>query len=74
MLRFLAFFPAVPAATDPEVLEFIERRALMGRGIGYIDFHLLASVALAAPARLWTLDKRLASVAAELELAFREKG
>ena len=74
VLRFLAFFPAVPAATDPEVLEFIERRALMGRGIGYIDFHLLASVALAAPARLWTLDRRLASVAAELELAFREKG
>ena len=71
VLRFLANLPAAPAATDPEVLEFIERQALMGRGIGYIDGHLLASVALATPALLWTRDRRLAAVAVELDLAFR---
>lgn len=70
-LRFLAFFPVIPSATDSEALDFIERRALMGRGIGYIDVHLLASVALASPARLWTLDRRLAGVAGELGLVFR---
>jgi predicted nucleic acid-binding protein len=43
----------------------------MGRGIGFIDLHLLASAALAAPARLWTRDKRLATIALELNLAGR---
>jgi predicted nucleic acid-binding protein len=58
--------------TDAEALEFIERRALMGRGIGYIDVHLLASVVLDGSARLWTRDKRLAAVAEVLELAYAE--
>jgi hypothetical protein len=40
----------------------------MGRGIGYIDVHLLASVALTGSAQLWTEDKPLAAIAAELEL------
>jgi hypothetical protein len=50
---------------------FIECRRLMGRGIGYIDAHLLAAVSLTAPARLWTRDKRLAGVAEDLGLAYR---
>jgi hypothetical protein len=41
----------------------------MGRGIGFIDVHLLASAALAAPTRLWTRDRCLAAVASELNLA-----
>ncbi|HFD79556.1 MAG TPA: VapC toxin family PIN domain ribonuclease, partial [Gammaproteobacteria bacterium] len=45
---------------------FIEQHGLMGRGIGYIDAHLLAAVSLASPARLWTRDRRLAAVAADL--------
>jgi predicted nucleic acid-binding protein len=44
----------------------------MGRGIGYIDVHLLASAALAGTTHLWTRDKRLAAVAADLDLAFAE--
>ena len=74
VLRLLRDLPAAPTVTDLEALGFIERRALMGRGIGYIDIHLLASATLAGPARLWTRNKRLAAVAAELELAFAEKG
>jgi hypothetical protein len=69
VLRLLGELPAAPLATDAEVLDFIEQRALMGRGLGYIDIHLLASVALAGSARLWTRDKRLATVAAALNLA-----
>jgi hypothetical protein len=46
-------------AGDDEVLYFIEERALMGRGIGYVDAHLLAATALNAPARLWTDDRAL---------------
>jgi len=34
----------------------------MTRGVGYIDVHLLASVALTEDASLWTLDKKLAAL------------
>ncbi len=72
VLRLLGDLPSAPTAMEPEVLDFIERRALMGRGIGYIDVHLLASTALAGDARMWTRDRRLAAAATELELAFDE--
>ncbi len=73
VLMQLRELPPAPVASDDEVLEFIERRGLMGRGIGYVDVHLLASVALAGGARLWTRDKRLAAVASELALAVAEQ-
>lgn len=69
ILELLQHLPSAPVATDEEVLEFIETRKLMGRGIGYIDVHLLASTALSGPACLWTRDKRLDEVAAMLGLA-----
>jgi len=73
VLQLLGELPAAPMATDPEALDFIEWRALMGRSIGYVDVHLLASVALAGTAQFWTRDKRLAAVAADLELAYAEQ-
>lgn len=73
VLELLGNLPPAPAATDAEALDFIARRTLMGRGIGYIDVHLLASVALAGTARLWTRDRRLAAVAAELNVSFNEE-
>jgi hypothetical protein len=41
---------------------------LTGRGIGFIDAHLLVTTALQASARLWTRDKRLDSLAVDLHL------
>lgn len=70
VLALLGDLPAAPTATDSEVLGLIERRALMGRGIGYVDVHLLASTALSDTGRLWTRDRRLAVAATDLELAF----
>ncbi len=70
LLRLLGDLPTAPFASEHEALELIERRTLIGRGIGYVDVHLLASAALAPGARLWTSDKRLALIAAELELAW----
>ena len=61
--------PMVPKASDAEILLFIERRGLMGRGIGLIDAHLLASC-LMQPCLLWTADRRLRTIAEELETAF----
>jgi hypothetical protein len=59
VLALLAALPGARVAGDDEVLYFIEERALMGRGIGYVDAHLLAATALNAPARLWTDDRAL---------------
>ena len=73
ILRLLAELPASPVATDEETLSFIEQHALMGRGIGYIDAHLLAAVALAGHARLWTRDKHLGAIAVEMKLAYTKK-
>lgn len=70
VLNALSDLPRASIATDAEVLHFIARHALFGRGIGYVDVHLLAAVRLTAGAELWTNDKRLHSVAAHLGLAF----
>jgi len=69
VLQALADLPHADVATDAEVLHFIERHALFGRGIGYIDAHLLAAVQLTAGTELWTNDKRLHGVAVQLGLA-----
>jgi predicted nucleic acid-binding protein len=69
-LEALSELPKASVAADAEVLSFIGRHALFGRGIGYIDVHLLAAVCLTADARLWTRDDRLRRVADELGLAF----
>ncbi len=72
ILAMVRNLPALSRADDPEVLHFIEQNRLMGRGIGYVDAHLLAAATLAPPARLWTRDKLLRSVAADLGLAHRK--
>ena len=68
----LRSMPRLPAATDEEVLFFIEYHRLMGRGIGYIDAHLLASVTMAGNATLWTKDRRLMRLATELGVAYSQ--
>jgi len=62
---------AIPA-TDEEVRRFIDTHRLFGRGIGYVDAHLLVSARLTPGTSLWTRDKRLHEVAMELGLAFHE--
>jgi hypothetical protein len=66
ILFLLDNLPRVSVATDAEVLIYIEEHRLMGRGIGYIDAHLLAASALSGSMQMWTLDRRLAGVAAEV--------
>ena len=68
MLRELE---SVQVATVDELLAFIQQRALFGRGCGYVDVSLLASALLSDQTLLWTLDKRLGAVAAELGRAYR---
>ena len=69
VLRMLSRLPAASVATSAEVLGFIDRNALFGRGVGYVDVHLLAATRLTAGSQLWTLDKRLNDVAIVLGMA-----
>ncbi|SJM96213.1 type II toxin-antitoxin system VapC family toxin [Crenothrix polyspora] len=43
ILSLLNNLPSCPAANEAEVLYFIDQHQLIGRGIGYIDAHLLAA-------------------------------
>src|SRR5512146_967079 len=67
VLSLLQRLPRVPVGSHDEVLALVERHRLMGRGIGWIDAHLLASASLAG-CLLWTRDRRLAEVARTLDL------
>jgi predicted nucleic acid-binding protein len=64
--------PTIAQASHDEALYFLEQNRLMGKGIGWVDLHLLAAVALRRDALLWTRDKRLAGLATTLGLSFAE--
>ncbi len=70
ILTMFGNLPRASIATDDQVLRFIERNQLMGKGINYIDFHLLAATELTEAAELWTRDKDLMDVASKLNLAY----
>jgi len=72
ILELLKDLPAAVVADGDEVLLFIERHALHGKGIGYVDAHLLASVALTEGTTVWTRDLRLRRLAALLGCAHPE--
>ena len=59
------------AASVPhnEVVEFVNHGRLFGRGVGWIDIHLLAS-AIVSGSKLWTADPRFAAIAQELGAAY----
>ena len=69
-LADLRLLPSATVAGDEEVLDYVQRHHLFGRGIGYIDVHLLAATRLSPGSRLWTRDRRLHTVARSLGLAF----
>jgi len=71
VMSLLQDLPAAPVVTDEEVLFLIERRGLMGKGIGYVDAHLLAAISVTGTGRLWTRDKWLAAVANSIGVAFK---
>jgi predicted nucleic acid-binding protein len=68
ILSDLHALPQAKLASHGEVLRLIEDRRLWGRGLGWIDAHLLASGML-SNCRFWTLDTRLARAAVELGLS-----
>lgn len=69
ILSFLQWLPKSIEAEHEEVLSFIENNGLMGKGIGYVDAHLIASAVLTG-IPIWTLDKKLAQVADGLHVKY----
>lgn len=65
ILSLLHSLPMVNQAEHEEVLQFVESNDLMGRGLGYVDVHLLASAVLSG-VPMWTLDKKLRAASSKL--------
>ncbi len=69
----LSLFQALPTAAcaeHKEVMRFIEGHSLMGKGLGYLDIHLLASARLTG-VPLWTLDRKLGMASSSLGLKYK---
>jgi len=60
------------ATTIPhrDVVAFVQHRGLHGRGLGWIDVHILAS-AIVGRMQLWTADSQFSAVAGELGVAYK---
>ena len=61
--------PQAPLHPHDAVMNWIESEHLMGRGIGFIDAHLLYSTLHRSETRLWTADKRLETLAVRFSVA-----
>jgi predicted nucleic acid-binding protein len=70
ILGLLRALPRAIIAGHEEVLSFVDRNGLAGKGLGWIDAHLLASARLTETS-LWTFDARLREAAEKLGVAFR---
>lgn len=70
-LADLSTLSQVNLATLPEVVDFIDRERLYGKGCGLVDLILLASTLMTPGAVLWTMDKRLADLAEPLGILHR---
>ena len=70
ILSLFQSLPSAPLVEPDELLAFIESRKLMGKGLGYVDIHLLASAVLAGIV-LWTEDKPLMRAARYLKISYK---
>jgi predicted nucleic acid-binding protein len=72
VLSDLQRMPEATTADDEEVLGFLDQHRLFGKGITWIDAHLLASARL-SNCRLWTFDARLLTAATQLHISYSAK-
>ena len=68
-LNELERLPFTVAASNDEVLALLELHRLFGKGIGWVDAHLLASARLSG-CKLWTLDGSLLHAATALKVGY----
>lgn len=72
LISLLHNLPQATVADNHEVLHFIEKHRIMGKGLGLIDIHLLVSCMLTG-IHLWTLDNQLQSTANQFGIALKTK-
>ena len=72
IISLLQALPQAPLIDFQEFLFFIEQNQLHGKGIGFVDIHLLASAKL-GQVFLWTADKRLKITSVALCLDYNKK-
>lgn len=72
VLGLLGNLSQAAVATDSELRTLIDRHRLFGRGVGYVDAQLLAATLLTSGSLLWSRDRRLTAIAAELGIAHDE--
>lgn len=70
ILSLLQSLPMAETAEHSEVLQFIKHNRLSGKGLGYIDVHLLASAVL-TDIPLLTLDRKLQQASAKLRIDYK---
>lgn len=70
ILSLLQTLPMSIEAEHEEVLQFIDDKDLMGKGLGYVDIHLIASAVLTG-VPIWTFDKKLEQVANRLRIGHK---
>ena len=69
IFNLLNDLPSSDVLDHHDIMEFIEHRKIMNKGIGYVDVHLLGS-ALVSESPLWTFDKALRKIANQLSIEF----
>lgn len=69
LANYIRFAQAATLAHQ-DIIAFVEGRRLHGRGVGWIDIHLLAS-AIVSGLKLWTADPRLSAMAEEFGVTYR---
>ncbi len=67
-LETLEALPQAFVAEHDEVMRLIDQQQLFGRGVGYVDAHLLAAARLTGNTAFWTHDRRLRLAAQHLGL------
>ena len=72
IINLLNDLPSTDILDHSEIMEFIEYRKIMNKGIGYVDVNLLGS-ALVSETPLWTFDKALTRIANQLSIEFHIK-
>ena len=72
-LQRMELLSKIVESDHQDVLQLIESRQLMGRGIGFVDVHLICAVLGRRGVSLWTRDHRLKQIADELGIAFSEE-
>ncbi|MCF6270610.1 MAG: type II toxin-antitoxin system VapC family toxin [Melioribacteraceae bacterium] len=69
ILSLLDSIPKLSKLTHDEFLYFIENNSFFGKGVGFVDIHILGAAKLNG-VKIWTLDKRLLELAISLNLNY----